>query len=185
MTKELYCSGQYALVDPYYRHVWLNIRNEAIAHCIREIFWSKIPLIVFDLSQFDNYIETLIDNSVSLDWKIGPDYAYSVATASLLNPTLSKTQISYSSTKLINEPNHSPLPVELQKNLQYQLMLCQFMMEPIINLKDSDIKKSLSIIFQKELSTDNIIEAIYQLAIKFDNLSWSRWALEFLDRKYE
>ena len=65
-----YSTGRYGLIDSFYRHVWLNLPDESMAHRIRKVFWSKSTMIVFDLTCFDNYSDTTVDSDVSLDWKI-------------------------------------------------------------------------------------------------------------------
>ena len=196
MIKNLYCTGKYGLVDPYYRHIWLNVQNENIAHCIRETFWAKAPMIVFDLSQFDNYADNTVDSDVSLNWKIFPtDYNSPLLKASLSNTTFKKTQTQYSCTTLLNETNHSPLAIEKQKDLQYQLMLYNQVITNIVyvNSDSFDVMVNsnkewfdkLNKIFQTKLYSAIIEEQVYQFAIKFDNLRWSFIILELLDRRYE
>ena len=197
IIKNLYCTGKYGLVDPYYRHVWLNIQEENIAHCIREIFWAKCPMIVFDLSQFNNYTITTIDSDVSLDWKIGPaDYSSPLLSASLSNPTFKNTQTQYSCTILLNEPNHSRLPIERQKELQYQLMLYYYIIRMIYKDHNSfdaivnDNKEwfdEFNKIFQTEICNNSFKEQLYQFAIKFSNTRYSFIILEFVGqgRQYE
>lgn len=191
MINRFYSTGRYAIVDPYYRHIWLNIDNELIAHKIRLIFWCKTPGIVFDLSQFDNYNNTIVDSEVSLDWKIEPcDYNSFLLSASPSREQFKKTQTQYFSKKLVNEPNHSTLPKNLQLDLQHQMLMYYTLMLYIVNTQQVDISNNHVItkidkIFQTEILIDNIYEELHQLAIKFDNLLISSIILKLLNRLYE
>lgn len=191
MIDNLYSTGKFGIVDPYYRHIWLNIDNESIAHKIRLVFWCKTPSIIFDLSQFDNYADNIVDSEVSLDWKIETcDYNSFLLSASTSCEQFKKTQTHYSSKKLINEPNHSPLPRELQIELQYQMLIYYIILLYIVNRNCIDISNNHVInkidkIFQSNISTDSICTELYQLALDFDNLLISSIILQLLNRSYE
>jgi len=191
MMENLYSSGKFGIVDPYYRHIWLKIDNETIAHKIRLVFWCKTPSIVFDLSQFDNYSDTTVDSDVSLNWKIEPcAYDSFLLSASPSRIQFKKTQTQYSSKKLINEPNHSSLPENRRLDLQYQMLMYYTIMLYIVNTERIDITNNNVIdkvdkIFQHEISNDKIHEELYQLSIKFDNILISRVILKLLNRLYE
>lgn len=164
----MYSTGRYGIVDPFYRHIWLNVHDEKIAHKIRKLFWAKAPAIVFDLTQFKNYTESTVDSDVSLNWKI-PEAPYS---SHLVGGTATKkefetTQTTYCSDILINEANHSHLPMDRQVDVQQQMLLYYNMMWRIIHpaIKfDEHLLKEFDQIFQKELFLKDIKEKLYQLA---------------------
>jgi len=60
----------YALVGQEDKHIWLVTDNQSAAQFVRRAFKSKISLIMFDLSSFENYTPTLIDNTVCFDWQV-------------------------------------------------------------------------------------------------------------------
>ena len=124
MIKTLYFTGNYALVDTCYRHIWINIREENVAHYIRTVFRAKAHTAVFDLSQFDNYTDNTVDSECSLNWKISPnDYSSPLLSVSITNQSFNQTQTQHLHNKLINEENHCPIPMEKQLDLQYQMLL--------------------------------------------------------------
>jgi hypothetical protein len=196
MTKTFYLTGIYGLVDTYYRHVWLNIQEEDVAHYIRKIFRAKAHTTVFDLSQFDNYNDNTVDSECSLNWKISPhDYTSPLLVGSLTNSVFNQTQTQHPCNKLINEANHSPIPMEDQLDLQYQMMLYKKFISLITNNNYTNLDKtiisnqeffdSVNEIFQANLYSNVIEEQLYQLAIKFENINGSFSILDLLGRHYE
>jgi hypothetical protein len=191
----LYCSGRYALIDTFYRHIWLTVDDENAAHQIKKIFWGKVPTIVFDLTQFENYSDGLIDTDVCLDWLIEPaEYSSPLMAPSLTNPVYNDTQTTYSSSMLLNTPNKCPLPRSRQKDLQQEMIL-YFKFFPLLSIKlehnISDTEKlfisRIDKIFQTELNISDIKEQIFQFGI--DNYAQmprlAYYILEFYDWKHE
>jgi hypothetical protein len=66
--------SRYALIDGYTQRVWLMLDDVEMLKRIQRLFFSKVPLILVDISNLENYTPELIDNSVCLDWQLtGPD----------------------------------------------------------------------------------------------------------------
>lgn len=176
MDKTLYCTGRYAVVDSFYRHIWINVYHEDLAHAIRRVFWSKAPTSVFDLTQFVNYSDDTVDSTVSLDWKIpeGGNRSHMIHP-SQHNPKFAITHTTHTSDLLINEPNHSPAPPSLRLELQQQMILYFNILVRTLefqaSLRDQDHRKrfdamlaQMDAVFQKEQSMADIRSGLYQLA---------------------
>lgn len=168
-----YSTGRYGIVDLYYRHIWINHWNAAIAHEVSKAFWSKAATVIFDLSWFDNYSDQTIDNTVSLDWKIPvcTKLESSILNLSLKNPVLFNIQTEYESKLLLNEPSHCNLAPQQQLELQNQMLLLISVLEVTkLHLPEhSTVQREAMLvdirnIFLTEISTDVIREKLYHLA---------------------
>lgn len=188
-----YSTGRYGLIDSFYRHVWLNLSDESMAHRIRKIFWSKSTMLVFDLTCFDNYTDTTVDSDVSLDWKIQVDKHNSLLIGASVNKIIfDQTQLQYSSTKLVNETNHCPVPLVRQKELQLQMMLYIYISNMFThihvlqktNLDDSTWLDKIDEIFQSEIHMTKIKEKLFNHAVLFSDPA-SIGLINFLDCRYE
>ena len=179
--------GKYALVDSYYFNIWFVVDDEQLAHTLRLIFWSKIQTIVFDLSTFDNYTDTLIDTDVCLDWKVtrGSDNNDPLLHVALLNQDFLKTNTSDNNDrKLINVSTTSVLGADRRRDIQKQIYHYRQLTEKFFRqhhlLEDSSIEESkkmhwrelfnaIDFSFQSELDLPSIqlsIEKDIQLTIK-------------------
>ncbi|CAB4137969.1 hypothetical protein UFOVP328_162 [uncultured Caudovirales phage] len=171
-TPKTYSTGRYGVVDLYYRHIWINCHDEKIAHEIQQAFWSKATSVVFDLAWFDNYSEQAVDNSVSLNWKIPvcDDLTSHMLKVSVRNPVLSKTHTEYYSKLLINEPNHSNLTEDQQKELQNQMLFLMSVFECTKlhvehnNAQQKSMLAQLRSIFSTEIRTPDIYDAVVAMA---------------------
>jgi hypothetical protein len=194
----LFSNGKFAVVDLFYRHVWVNTDDEDIAHQVRKVFWAKASCAVFDLSWFDDYTENLIDSEVSLFWKIESDHLLSPLTSIHVSYSFDNvaTNYTYSSKKLINQPNSSTLSPGRQIELQQQMLLymeilkvthlhCKSHHENITLSKDFFFE--INKIFQTELELDTIKAMLLNLAVdKLDTLvTDSACILRLLDKQYE
>ena len=151
------------------------------------VFWSKIQTIVFDLSTFDNYTDTLVDTDVCLDWKVtrGSNNNDALLHVALLNQDFLKTKTSDDNDrKLINVSTTSLLEAdrrrEIQKQIYYYCQLTDKFFKQHRLLKDSSIEESTKVhwrelfeaidfSFQSELDLPSIqlsIEKDIQLTIE-------------------
>jgi hypothetical protein len=168
-----YSNGRYGIVDLYYRHIWINHWNPAIAHEVSKAFWSKATTVVFDLEWFDNYSEQTVDSDVSLNWKIPVcnNLDSLILKLSLKNPVLFNIQTEYESKLLLNEPSHCNLTRQQQLELQNQMLLLISVLE-ITELhipEYSTVQREAMLvdirnIFLSEISTNVICEKLYHLA---------------------
>lgn len=112
--------GRYAVVDIFYRHIWLNLPEESIAHDIRKAFRSHTSCMIVDLECYENYRFGLIDHSVCLNWSIPlvPLLDRTLAQ-SIKNPVYDQT-IDYFSGKLINQDFNTSLPLTREQLLMLQ-----------------------------------------------------------------
>ena len=188
-----YSTGRYGLIDSFYRHVWLNLTDESLAHRIRKVFWSKSTMIVFDLTCFDNYSDTTVDSDVSLDWKIQTDNHNSMLIGAAVNKIIfDQTQVQYSSTKLVNETNHCPVPLARQKELQLQMMLYIHIFNMLThihlshktNLAQRTLLDKIDEIFQSEIHIAGIKEKLFNHAVLFTDPA-SIGLIDFLNCRYE
>lgn len=179
MNDALYFNGRYGIVDPFYRHIWLNTYDEELAHKIRKVFQSKVSTVVFDLTQFKNYSDTAIDSDVCLDWKISPSpYSSPLVGGNHGNPDFEKTQTTHTSDFLVNEPNHSHLPITLQKDLQKQMMIYHRLYSRISPFKifsriDKNLLTDVDKIFQENLQVTDIKKTLYHFANTISEPSFS------------
>jgi hypothetical protein len=168
---KLFSNGRYALVDLYHRNVWINTYSEKIAHEVKQTFWSKASTVVFDLTCFKNYTEHLIDSEVALMWRIScADLLSPLTSISLANRELEKTQVSYTTELLINEPSSSLLEKHRQHDLQQQMLFYVFLLKKInwenTIISDGDIElfRSIRQIFQTELELECITKKIIKVS---------------------
>jgi hypothetical protein len=121
-----YCNGPYALVDSYYRGIWLTLHDENLAHSIRKVFVSKIPFLVFDLTSFANFDsnQNTVDSTVCFEWQIPATNNHYSISPNLYDKLFERTltQKDYTNqTNLINLPDNSPISEPLRQDLQNQL----------------------------------------------------------------
>lgn len=201
-----YSTGRYALVDVFYRNIWLNLEDEAIAHEIRTTFLPKAGMIVYDLKFFKNWTEQTVDSECCLDWKLPVTTDESVTALSLSNLNLFKTQTSHISDTLINEPARSLLSRERQLDLQSQMLLFKRILEltkihqvdkpkkvwwnlvykvDYEELKEETYNK-IKDIFSTEINTTELEERLYQLACELldTNFRVASNLLQILNRLY-
>jgi hypothetical protein len=185
MTKyKTYNCGRYALVDIFYKNIWLNISDENIAHQIRKTFLSKVGLVVYDLEFFKNWRETppTLDSDCCLNWKLSASTNERLVDQNLSNLTLSKTQRWHESDLLINQPAKTLLTVDRQLELQSQMILYKDLLQKtnlhitIPNsdklsqltdpVKQEDLRKQLfeeiEIIFCTEIHMESLEEKLYE-----------------------
>ena len=114
----------YALVGLEDQHVWLVTDNLAYAQFISQAFRSKITLGIFDLTTFENYTPSLIDNTVCFDWQVPVNV---LSNTSVLDKPDSKIDFvvhTGSNTQLKNIVEHDILLLSADRccELQQQLM---------------------------------------------------------------
>jgi hypothetical protein len=156
-----YSNGLYGLVDAFYRIIWLPLNHEATAHKIRQVFWSKVPTIVFDLSKFTNWNETLVDSDVSLDWQIPVNDLLSPLTQIRYgNPNYFHTQTNYVAGQLINQNSTMVLARPRQQELQSQMLLYKNVFRLLEYYQhqstQQDFYNEIDMIFQTYLHLDQI-----------------------------
>jgi hypothetical protein len=190
------CIGQYGLSDEFYRNLWLNISDADLAIDISRVFSSKIRLIIFDLTIFENYTETLLDSNCCLHWQIPLATDWKVAvTKRFDDPSTQTIQIQHPKKYLIERP-YNGLHTQVDQNeLQLQMM---FYIQLIENFK---IKKYFTYseqtannfiqlvkdIFTVEIQGNVIIDKLYNLAVSNFNQvpQHSAAILNVLDMYYE
>jgi hypothetical protein len=166
----LFSSGRYALIDLYYKNVWINVDNENIAHEIRQVFWPKAVTVVFDITCFSNYTETLIDSDVALNWSIEActDLLSPLTAISLVNPALAQTQKTYTSELLINHANNTLLSKTRQKDLQNQMLFYVWFLKQIKwnGSEYDETDKKLFLLVRQIVQTEIHLESIKKELIK-------------------
>ena len=146
-------------------------------------------MIVFDLTCFDNYSDTTVDSDVSLDWKIQLDQHNSTLIgASTHKIIFDQTQMQYSSTQLVNETNHCPVPLARQKELQLQMMLYIHVAQGFLwdknKIVDHTLLDKIDEIFQSEIHIAGIKEKLFNYAVQFTDPA-SIGLIDFLNCRYE
>jgi hypothetical protein len=195
MTKyNYYFNGPYGVVDLFRRNIWINLQDEKIAHAVRKTFASKVGLVVYDLSIFENYSNDppLVDIDCCLDWQIGVEDRESVSNVSLSSIDLSITQRKNSSPVLINNTVTTLLTSERNKELQEQMSLyvqilqgtklhlpidpeiveenyIKLQFDPAVNYNEKffDIYQKVNTIFSRDLHTTTIETELQDLANNF------------------
>jgi hypothetical protein len=172
---DFFSSGQYALIDLYYKNVWINVNDENIAHEIRQVFWPKAVTVVFDLSCFSNYTETLVDSDVALNWSIEActDLLSPLTAISFVNPVLTQTQKTYTSKMLINHAGNTLLSKARQKDLQNQMLFYVWFLKQIKwnNTEYNDTDKKLFVSVRQIVQTEIHLESIKKELIKLAGVS--------------
>jgi hypothetical protein len=164
-----YSNGPYGLVDAFYRNIWLPLHHEPTAHKIRQVFWSKVPTIVFDLSKFTNWNEQLVDSDVSLDWQIPVNDLLSPLTQIRFgNPKYFHTQTNYVADQLINQTSTMVLSRSRQQELQSQMLLYKNVFRLLeyyqLHSTQQDFYNHIDMIFQTYLHLDQITLHLTSLA---------------------
>ena len=153
--------GRYALVDAYTRFIWLVLEESDIALEIRKIFASsKINLIVFDLTSYQNYVTGLIDNTICFDWQV-PEFTNLLLTEpSIIFSTADKVQQETTNLQLKNVKQINRLEKFRMFDLQNQMMLIRHF---LILFKYSHPKKNMLVQELHDFSRSQIIENFYQI----------------------
>jgi len=194
MTVDFFSNGRYALVDAYYRNIWYNTYDHTIAHSIRQTFWPKIQMLVFDLETFPEFTETLVDSNVCFDWQIINNNKCIMVGKLIKDSDYINKTYSYqdADVKLLNQPvvDH-PLSLERRKDIQYQIYMYYHLLGRLVYAKisvvDDEFISELNKIFQIEIHTEVIQNKLYQLAEKYLKISplLSGVILYFLKKNYE
>ena len=100
----------YALVGLDDQHVWLVTDNLATAQFISQAFRSKITLCIFDLTTFENYTPSLIDNTVCFDWQVPVN-------------VLSNTSVLDKPDSKIDFVVHTGANIQLQNIVEHDILL--------------------------------------------------------------
>jgi hypothetical protein len=154
--------GRYALVDAYTRFIWLVIEETDIALEIRKIFASsKINLVVFDLTSYENYETGLIDNTVCFDWQV-PAFTNQLLTEpSIIFSTADAVQQETKNSKLENIKQINRLEKSRMVDLQNQMMLIRHFLMLFENI--SQPKKNILVKELHDASPSPVIENFYQI----------------------
>lgn len=120
----IFYTGRYGLVDLYYRHIWINIPNEKIAHAVRLAFGGHAKCAVWDLVTFENYSDQTVDSDVCLNWKVGHTADAAITNFNVITDfKLLETQTQCLNNLLINEPSRCLLTAERKQELQKMMLL--------------------------------------------------------------
>lgn len=175
-------NGRYGLVDAYNRNIWMVADREDIMHEIRRMFFSKVVVVVYDLTTFDNYTNRLVDNSVCLNWYV-PHTDIRDTTISVNTSGHAELTKHASGLDLVNDfdrgnPN---LAEARKKDLQHQLMMAYQLLVTNTSLPP-EVEESLAV----ELSVSDIEDAIETAASPYLNDVDSQWVsiLRTLGRLY-
>ena len=162
--------SDYGLVGVHDRRIWLTLDDLSAAHELRTVFSPKISLAVFDLTNFQNYSENLVDNTVCLSWSV-PVLEYQIHNIikRIVNPSFSNTFISSGETKLVNAvPFFNFLSELTQQELQKQMMFFYYLTSMLVkhidrtarDLPDTDLDikfdQKIKTIFATELTLTDI-----------------------------
>jgi hypothetical protein len=186
MITKFFSNGRYALVDAYYRNIWYNTYNEAVCHKIQQIFWAKMPMLVYDLSTVDQYHEGLIDTLCCLDWQL-QEVPWRPMKIGLNVKGRDQT---HQGGQLVNVETKYPLSKERQYDLQKQMHLYKTIMDQThkkLTHNDDMFISKIELIFQTEIRFDDIDQELFLLASHHaNNTAWlSGVILTQLDRHYE
>jgi hypothetical protein len=178
----------YALVGQEDQHIWLVTDNLNAAQFIVQTFASKITLVIFDLTTFENYTPTLVDNTVCFNWQVPVNV---LNTTSVLDtPDNRLNSIVYTGVKLelknIIEHDILLLPANRCQELQQQIMCIHNICR---NFKTEDCKifDKVKEIVAVNLELAQIELELYNLAneLMLEASDISMTILNTLDRMYE
>jgi hypothetical protein len=207
MTKYYhYNTGRYALVDVFRRNIWLNIYDETIAHEIRRTFISKVGLIIYDLTAFENWSEQLVDSDSCLDWQVPVSFIEEHTTPGLVNTAFDDTIFVQGKPSLTNQTVKSLLSPERQKELQQQMLFYKLLLDstrihiprksksywwinddiPTLTNNNHEILKNLRKIFATEIYLNEIEQQVLDLAQFYfsSNVLVSSKILQAMGRTY-
>ena len=192
MKFEFFSTGQYALVDIFYRNIWFNTYDEKICHDIRRVFQSKMGMLVFDLASFSNYSEGLIDSLVGLNWQVINNDMERIKNILKDSSITDKTHRCIDNNfRLVNQPVDNLLSDTRCQEIQYQIYAYKQIAEQFKITQDpanaADIITELDQIFQTEIHMDTIESKVYRVAEEYLNISplLAGKILHFLNKNYE
>lgn len=180
--------ANYALVGQEDQRIWLVTDDLNAAQYISQTFSSKITLVVFDLTTFENYTPSLVDNSICFNWQVPVNV---LNATSVLNTSTDKiNSIIYTgeNLQLQNIIDHDILLLSADRcqELQQQLM-CIHNIYKSFELTNSVIADKVGKIIAVNLELYQIEKELYNLAntemIVHNNTSASM--LTALGRFYE
>lgn len=169
-------NGPFGLVDIAHRGIWLNLRNEQVAHQIKQTFNSKLTLAVIDLSTFVNYTETLMHSETCLSWSLPHTTKLLLSTHSLNYKEFARTHNDYNTVDpLVNTTPKMLLTMDRRLELQDQILLYKKIVEVSMSFYQNigTINRSAKIeyaneffervrlIFLTELTLSNIEKELY------------------------
>lgn len=186
-----YYTGRYGLVDKTNCNIWLNINDEQLAHDISRVFVSKVGLLIFDLSIFENFSvdPPTVDSDVCFDWHVAPAISINDTCLSVYDDPEIKTINQYHTNSLLNHAGSTLLSAKQKLELQEQMMFyIQLRQCNFLNSHNQDIKQILQTIdstFMTEISIESIEHQLIVWAKKNskDNLL-NLHLLSFFDRLY-
>lgn len=170
----IFLNGKYGLSDEFYRNIWLNISDHRLALDISKTFSSKIRLVVFDLSIFENYTDTLLDSTCCLNWQLPLSPLWESAVTKRFDDPITQTiHTQHQEKLLINCPYQGLHTPANQNELQLQMILYIRLIKKLLNKKrytyseDAAHKfiQSIKDIFFIEIKGNIIIDKLYSLAV--------------------
>jgi hypothetical protein len=182
-----YLTGQYALVDYYYRNIWFVVDNEADAVAIKKAFVAKVSFVVVDLTTFSNFnlAENTVDSDVCFSWQVPiPVNPKSTSYSLVMNYNNIQTSSFFISDQLINQPVTTMLDVDKQVEVQDQMFLYKKILDDFagsfnksakeqskrtLDFYNSNLSKFMSaveLIFLTELTIADIENQLYHLSLE-------------------
>lgn len=166
--------GQYALVDRVRRNIWFTTGNESLAHKIKEIFCSKVNLMVLDLSVFENFDTDAVSSENCLHWYVPHTSNMLLTITNVNDPRLKGTIKCYPLLQPTSTPQLVNLPLadrtyELHDQIlmyQHIVKMVQDVIRPKLLAEYAQFQFEIDKIFEVEIHIAEIEAQLQDLARK-------------------
>jgi hypothetical protein len=179
--------ANYALVSQEDQNIWLVTYNLSAAQFISQAFKSKITLVIFDLTTFENYTTSLIDNSVCFNWQVPNNVLKNTSVLDTSDSKINSTVYTGVNLQLTNiVKNDTLLLLTRCQELQQQLMCIHHICRSF-NTTNIALADRVKEIVATNLNLSQIETELYNLAnetiLEYPKESFDM--LNILDRLYE
>jgi len=180
--------ANYALVGREDQHLWLVTDNLNAAQFIVQAFKSKISLVIFDLTTFENYTPTLVDNTVCFNWQVPVNILNNTSVLNTSDDKINSSVYTGEKLQLQNIVEHDILLLSAERcqDLQQQLMCLHNICKDFTDA-DLAIANRVNEIVAVNLELNQIEQELYNLAnlTMLENPASSINILNTLGRIYE
>jgi hypothetical protein len=162
----LNAEAEHALIGAFTHRIWMVSDQTKFLPIIQQIFFSKVPLLLVNISGTNNFAPGLIDNSVCLNWKVnGSKFADYVDLALSAVPAVDQSLALDNTFSLDNTMVTATLSHDRAVDLQQQIML----LYQILNLTTAPNRQTtvevVKKVFARNLTADSIEQELYHMAM--------------------
>lgn len=164
--------SRYALINVSDRRVWLLLDDLNQAHTLRQLFWSKLALAVFDIQGCTNRHQIGLDNLCCLQWQVPLDTMKQTGLfGRIIDGAFSGNHVLQTDLEENHDMGKTIIDRSRMLDVQYQMMLALKLLPYCQAHIVSDINKIFTTnIFLSDIE-QQLIEYAWQHLLSEKNLS--------------